>query len=61
MLNYIEDDSVMLERQPLEAIASAGLLGAYKHSGFWQCMDSKRDRDKLQSLIDSGDAPWLNF
>ena len=59
MLDYIKDDTVMLEREPLEVIAEKSGLGAYKHHGFWQCMDSKRDRDLLQSLCDKGEQPWL--
>ena len=56
--NLIQDDSTMLERQPLELAAKAGELMAYKHNGFWQCMDTKRDRDLLESLWVDG-APWL--
>jgi len=61
MLDFIEDDSVMLEREPLEMIAEKSLLGAFKHHGFWQCMDSKRDRDFLQSLCDEGNQAWLRI
>ena len=59
MLDYIKDDTVMLEREPLEALASKSKLGAFKHYGFWQCMDSKRDRDFLQSMCDEGSQAWL--
>ena len=61
MLNYIKDDTVMLEREPLEEIAAKSQLGAFKHHGFWQCMDSKRDRDFLQSLCDEGSQAWLEI
>lgn len=58
VFDYIPDHNVMLERDPLEAIASKGELGAFQHEGFWQCMDTKRDLDYLQSLWISGSAPW---
>jgi len=45
----------------LERIARESQLGAFKHHGFWQCMDSKRDRDLLQSLCDEGNQVWLDI
>ena len=57
-LDYIADDSSILEKAPLERVASEGLMGAHLHHGFWQCMDSKRDRDYLQDLWQTGAAPW---
>lgn len=54
-----EDDSTILEKEPLEAASKMGELVAYRHTGFWQCMDTKRDRDYLEGLISSGQAPWL--
>ncbi len=56
--NLIEGDSTVLEREPLETVAQMGELMAYCHNGFWQCMDTKRDHDFLESLWQSGDAPW---
>ena len=50
----------MLEREPLETIAKKSKLGAFKHDGFWQCMDSKRDHDLLQSLWAEGNQVWLD-
>jgi glucose-1-phosphate cytidylyltransferase len=55
---YIEGDHTMLEREPLEKVASINELMAYKHYGFWQCMDTKRDRDHLNDLWESNKAPW---
>lgn len=52
-----DDDAQMFEREPLERAVNAGELMAYKHSGFWHCMDTKRDRDLLESLWDQG-PPW---
>ena len=54
----IEGDQAILEREPLETAAKMGELMAYKHDGFWQCMDTKRDRDSLENMWESGNAPW---
>lgn len=54
----IVNDSMILEREPLEQAARMGQLMAYRHDGFWQCMDTKRDLDVLQNLWNSGAAPW---
>lgn len=57
--NYIgEDEDVMLERQPLNKLAADGELMAYRHEGFWQPMDTPRERDLLSNLWESGQAPW---
>ena len=56
--DLISDDTTILERDPLEEVARKGELMAYLHDGFWQCMDTKRDRDSLESLWLSGNAPW---
>ncbi len=56
--DLIEGDETILERDPLEKAAAMGELMAYKHEGYWQCMDTKRDRDQLEELWDSGNAPW---
>ena len=56
--DLIKDDSIMLEREPLEIVANLGELMAYKHFGFWQCMDTKRDHDLLEELW-SKNAPWV--
>ena len=50
-LNYLDNDKTFLEREPLENLSKEGQLHAYKHQGFWQCMDTKRDRDSLQELF----------
>ncbi len=55
-LDLIPRSNVMLEREPLEAATKMGQLSAYKHEGFWQCMDTKRDVDLLQALWDSKEA-----
>ena len=50
-LNYIKDDGTFLEREPLEKATSLKQLMAFKHKGFWQCMDSKKDKDKLEKIL----------
>ena len=50
-LKYIKDDSTYLEREPLEKITKKKQLVAYKHRGFWHCMDTKRDKDNLDILF----------
>jgi len=55
--DLIDGDDTLLEREPLERAANAGELMAYKHEGFWQCMDTKRDHELLESLWIKG-APW---
>lgn len=57
LFDLIDDDTEMLERKPLERAVDAGELMAYKHQGFWHCMDTKRDRDLLESYWEKG-APW---
>ena len=54
----IEGDGTILEREPLEKAAAAGELMAYQHDGYWQCMDTKRDRDALEELWGNNQAPW---
>lgn len=58
IFNYLEDDSTVFEKAPLENLSKEGQLMAYKHYGFWQCMDTQRDKQLLESLWDSGKAPW---
>ena len=58
VLDYIKDDTVMFEREPMEQIAAEGQMMCYKHIGFWQCMDTLRDKEKLDKLWTSGKAPW---
>jgi len=56
--DLIDEDKTILEREPLEKVAKMGELMAFRHNGFWQCMDTKRDRDYLEEIWDSGKAPW---
>ncbi|WP_026191170.1 MULTISPECIES: glucose-1-phosphate cytidylyltransferase [Methylosinus] len=57
-LDYIDGDSTALEQQPLTRIAADGQLRAYRHDGFWQCMDTLRDKRFLEQLWSGGEAPW---
>lgn len=58
-LRYLsKDESCVLERKPLVELATDGELMIYRHRGFWQCMDTQRDRDLLNELWSSGNAPW---
>lgn len=57
-LKVINSDSTVLEQEPLEWAASNGELAAYRHHGYWQCMDTKRDHDQLEALFASGRMPW---
>lgn len=56
--DLIQGDATVLEKHPLERAAEIGELMAYRHHGYWQCMDTKRDRDALEELWQSGSAPW---
>jgi glucose-1-phosphate cytidylyltransferase len=56
--DFIEGDSTLLEREPLEKATEMGELMAYRHDGFWQCMDTKRDQELLENLWSKGIAPW---
>ena len=58
-LKLIDGDEDMLERRPLERAAKLGELMAFKHEGFWQCMDTKREHQLLESMWHKGDAPWI--
>jgi glucose-1-phosphate cytidylyltransferase len=58
VLKYIDGDSTVWERDPLERLAADGELAAYKHGGFWQPMDTLREKNQLEALWESGKAPW---
>lgn len=58
VFDYIEGDQTTFEGEPLERLAQEGQLHAYLHPGFWQCMDTVRDREKLNQMWEQGNAPW---
>ena len=58
IFDYLEDDGTIFEKKPMEKLAFDGELMAYVHEGFWQCMDTQRDKERLEDLWASGEAPW---
>jgi len=58
ILNFIKNDQIMLEREPLEKLTKAGQLMAFEHKGFWKCMDTMRDKILLNKLWNKGNALW---
>ena len=58
VFDYIEGDQTVFEKETLSQLAAMGELSAYKHRGFWQCMDTQREKQKLEALWASGKAPW---
>ena len=58
VFDYIQDDSTVFEKEPMNALVSQQQLAAYTHKGFWQCMDTVREKQKLEQLWASGNAPW---
>ncbi|MDH3628254.1 MAG: glucose-1-phosphate cytidylyltransferase [Acidobacteriota bacterium] len=61
IFDYIDGDNVMWEHAPLERLAGDGQLMAYKHDGFWQCMDTLREKHILENLWNSGNPPWKSW
>ncbi len=60
IFDYLNDDpNLVFERAPLESVANDGQLSAFKHNGFWQCMDTMRDRIILNEMIENNNAPWM--
>lgn len=61
IFRYLDDDSTILEQRPMARLAEEGELMSYLHNGFWQCMDTKVEKDKLDKLIMQGNAPWMKW
>ncbi|MBO4364117.1 MAG: glucose-1-phosphate cytidylyltransferase [Clostridia bacterium] len=61
IFNYLEDDKTVFENAPLETLAAEGQLMAYRHNGFWHCMDTQRDKKHLEELWQTGHAPWKTW
>jgi len=59
IFNYISGDNIMLEREPFQKLTKIGQLTAFKHYGFWQCMDTLRDKKVLENLLKEKKAPWI--
>jgi len=60
IFDYLKDDTTVFEQEPLQRLAAESQLSAYRHTSFWHCMDTKRDKESLEHLYQSGNAPWLN-
>lgn len=58
IFDYLKDDSTVFEQEPLKTLAVQGQLMAYRHDGFWQCMDTQREKEQLEKMWNSGEAPW---
>lgn len=58
VFDYIEGDNTVFEQEPLRKLSADGQLNAYKHNGYWQCMDTKREMEQLEELWESGSALW---
>jgi glucose-1-phosphate cytidylyltransferase len=61
IFDYIDGDSTVFEKEPLESLAAKGELMSYTHTGFWQCMDTKREKDMLEKMWATGQAPWKKW
>ena len=59
IFDYIDGDDTVFEKKPLETVAAEGQLKAYMHKGFWKCMDTQRDKEQLEKMIASGEAPRM--
>ena len=56
---FLDGDNTILESAPLEKVTEIGELRAYRHEGFWQCMDHKLDKDLLEKMIEKNYTPWI--
>ena len=61
VFDYLKDDQTILEREPLENLSKENELVAYRHEGFWHCMDTIRDRDNLNEIWAGKNAPWKKW
>jgi glucose-1-phosphate cytidylyltransferase len=61
VFNYITDDKTIFEREPLEELAHDGQLFTYKHLGFWKPMDTQRDKNQLEEMVEKKKAPWIKW
>lgn len=61
IFDYLVDDRTILEQEPMRKLAEDGELMGYRHEGFWQCMDTQREKQRLETLWTSGEAPWKRW
>ena len=58
IFNYIKDDDTAFEKEPMEALVEEKKLAGYVHTGYWQCMDTLREKNQIEQLWNDGNAPW---
>ncbi len=58
VFRYLKDDTTVFEKEPMQRLSAEGEMSAYRHEGFWQCMDTQREMKKLEELWETGRAPW---
>lgn len=61
VFRYLKDDTVTFEREPMDRLAEEGELAAFRHDGFWQCMDTKREMERLEEMLQNKSAPWIKW
>ena len=61
IFSYLKDDSTVFEQDPMYRLAAEGQLMGFEHKGFWQCMDTQREKEKLEKLWAGGIAPWKRW
>ena len=61
IFDYLTDDLTVFEKEPMQRLAAEGQLKAFRHDGFWQCMDTKREMEKLEELLQKDMAPWKKW
>ena len=61
IFDYLDDDNTIFEQEPMKKLAKEGQLMSYMHNGFWQCMDNKREMDLLETMWQTGKAPWRKW
>ncbi len=61
IFSYLDGDETILEQSPMQRLATEGKLSGYYHEGFWQCMDTQREKKLLEELWASGKAPWKRW
>ena len=61
IFEYLDGDEVVFEREPLQRLVKEGELMSYMHQGFWQCMDTEREKKMLEAMWKSGSAPWKKW
>ena len=59
IFKFLDGDNTILESAPLEKVTKIGEIRAYRHEGFWQCMDHKLDKDLLEKMIEKNQIPWI--